>query len=752
MTEEHVPAPPAPVQEYSPPAPEYAPPERVAPAPQMTGAALGALVLQAKLAVGPASDPYEDEADDVAEQVVKTLRVQRLSSGVPTPGSYAPTPQRIARRHLASHAAPAAPPIEVRRIMRSLSRPSTPIAPLARWPVSRIQRMATIGADGGNVDSDTEQAIRQSSGKIMPAKARSTMEGAFGADFSGVRVHTGPAASELSTRIQAKAFTTGNDIFFRDGMPDTSTTGGQSLLAHELTHTIQQTGQTQRSASIMRAWYSIGRKKKSDPIVAEPVVAGPDSPDTQAMLAKMGYKNIIAAGPAAGGATEAEPASEPAAEPAKKPFAGVAGQSVDANMEAAKPAAVVAVAATAGASTAGAMGHVNVAGTGGGGVLGTATAGGVAGGVLGIAGAVDGVVGLHGANARRNEGQVHDDAAMSKQGSLMAKDSGANLAMGAANTGRGVASTVDVAQGTAALVAEGAAPAAAGIAAGALGAVVGTAMVIQGTWRGGKAALKLFRLTHGSGEKMLTADGERWKKVIVGAEKFKVAINSLKVAAGALGIAAGALMMVGSPIGWVIGLAAAIIGGAYAASKLIGRIRNARDKMNAHATAAGLSEIGDPTDVTQMTSSGERKDVSLAGMGYDSSKVITAGPQNEADTGAGFTTESDTDGERPDDSEARIEAIEKADKIATMASKNAQIAAELRDALANGDKEYVFAMVEAITGNPDDDLDGIIKDLADRRLFDAFSLLSAINIDPELALADSGQALIEQKLSKAEAM
>lgn len=66
------------------------------------------------------------------------------------------------------------------------------------------------------------------------------MELAFGADFGAVRVHAGPEASELNQRIQATAFTTGNDIYFRDGMPDTSSSSGQELLAHELTHTIQQ--------------------------------------------------------------------------------------------------------------------------------------------------------------------------------------------------------------------------------------------------------------------------------------------------------------------------------------------------------------------------------------------------------------------------------------------------------------------------------------------------------------------------------
>jgi hypothetical protein len=66
------------------------------------------------------------------------------------------------------------------------------------------------------------------------------MEGAFGADFANVRIHTGSTSKELNNRIQAKAFTTGSDIYFRDGAPDVTRTADQSLLAHELTHVVQQ--------------------------------------------------------------------------------------------------------------------------------------------------------------------------------------------------------------------------------------------------------------------------------------------------------------------------------------------------------------------------------------------------------------------------------------------------------------------------------------------------------------------------------
>ena len=68
------------------------------------------------------------------------------------------------------------------------------------------------------------------------------MEQAFGADFSGVKVHTDGQSDQLNQSIQARAFTTGQDIFFRQGQYDPGSKGGQELLAHELTHVVQQNG------------------------------------------------------------------------------------------------------------------------------------------------------------------------------------------------------------------------------------------------------------------------------------------------------------------------------------------------------------------------------------------------------------------------------------------------------------------------------------------------------------------------------
>lgn len=191
------------------------------------GIAIGGAMAQAKLAVGSVDDPLEREADATASRVVRALRL----------------------------GTPAADETQTDTGTGTGVQRATQPAPLvvddradAAGRISRIQRSAVVGAQGGDLDDDTTRLLNSSrgGGAPLPEPARSKMEGAFGADFSGVRVHAGATSTELNNRIQAKAFTTGNDIFFRDQVPDASTGSGQELLAHELTHTIQQTAPIRR--------------------------------------------------------------------------------------------------------------------------------------------------------------------------------------------------------------------------------------------------------------------------------------------------------------------------------------------------------------------------------------------------------------------------------------------------------------------------------------------------------------------------
>lgn len=105
-----------------------------------------------------------------------------------------------------------------------------------------------IGPEGGQTSRDTDALIQRarSAGQGLPSGLRVSMEDAFGADLSSVRVHTGPAAQEASARLGARAFTHGSDVFFGRGEYRPGTSEGQHVLAHELTHTLQQSGSTRR--------------------------------------------------------------------------------------------------------------------------------------------------------------------------------------------------------------------------------------------------------------------------------------------------------------------------------------------------------------------------------------------------------------------------------------------------------------------------------------------------------------------------
>ena len=124
----------------------------------------------------------------------------------------------------------------------------TPAPPV--HPLRSLQRrlgnayVARALAEGGPLEPDLTGAIEgaRGGGRSLEPAGRSSMERAFGADFSGVRVHDDAAAADLSASVGARAFTVGSDIFFGAGQYDPVGRGGRELLAHELTHVVQQGG------------------------------------------------------------------------------------------------------------------------------------------------------------------------------------------------------------------------------------------------------------------------------------------------------------------------------------------------------------------------------------------------------------------------------------------------------------------------------------------------------------------------------
>ena len=99
----------------------------------------------------------------------------------------------------------------------------------------------TVGPGGGTLTPRSREALTRArgGGRPIPDPVRGPLEQAFGSDFSAVRLHTGEQADALNASIGAEAFTTGRDIFVRSGL-DLAAAPGRHLLAHELTHVVQQ--------------------------------------------------------------------------------------------------------------------------------------------------------------------------------------------------------------------------------------------------------------------------------------------------------------------------------------------------------------------------------------------------------------------------------------------------------------------------------------------------------------------------------
>jgi hypothetical protein len=99
-----------------------------------------------------------------------------------------------------------------------------------------------VDPEGGKVPPQVESAIKRARGHGQPLEStvQQQMSETMGYDFSRVRVHADSEADELNQHLSAKAFTTGLDIFFKRGAYDPGSSSGRELIAHELSHVVQQ--------------------------------------------------------------------------------------------------------------------------------------------------------------------------------------------------------------------------------------------------------------------------------------------------------------------------------------------------------------------------------------------------------------------------------------------------------------------------------------------------------------------------------
>ncbi|MFT4102654.1 MAG: DUF4157 domain-containing protein [Burkholderiaceae bacterium] len=156
-------------------------------------------LLQRKLGIGASDDPLEREADRVADQVIG----------------------------MTARSNPGAAPVSVQRAT------------------------AAGGLASGAVPDSVERALARSGSPLAPT-LRQDMEQRFGHDFSQVRVHVDETSAQSAHQIDANAYTVGRDIVFGRGRFAPDTRAGRHLLAHELTHVVQQSGAPGAGTTIRR--------------------------------------------------------------------------------------------------------------------------------------------------------------------------------------------------------------------------------------------------------------------------------------------------------------------------------------------------------------------------------------------------------------------------------------------------------------------------------------------------------------------
>ncbi len=177
--------------------------------------------VQPKLKIGAVNDPAEVEADRVADQVMR----------MPAPANEG---AQISTK---------ANPSDINRKCTDCGEEEK----IQRKETPDIRMKETGGTGGHTASAEASAAINSlGSGTPLQASERAFFEPRFGQDLSHIRVHTGGTADAASQSINARAFSLGNNIAFASGEYQPSTHSGRTLMAHEITHTLQGDGKVNR--------------------------------------------------------------------------------------------------------------------------------------------------------------------------------------------------------------------------------------------------------------------------------------------------------------------------------------------------------------------------------------------------------------------------------------------------------------------------------------------------------------------------
>ncbi len=198
----------------------------------------GGAAVQTKLKVGQPGDKYEKEADRMADAVVNGSSKPELQK-MDAPEEEEGMVNKMDARE------------EEEGMVNKMDGEKEEEGMISKMEGEEEEEMVQTKSNGTSQTANTElsQQIKTKAGKgqKLPKNTQAEMESSFGMDFSGINIHTDPDAVKMNKALRSQAFTHGRDIYFNHGKYDTQSTAGRHLLAHELTHTLQQSSTLSQS-------------------------------------------------------------------------------------------------------------------------------------------------------------------------------------------------------------------------------------------------------------------------------------------------------------------------------------------------------------------------------------------------------------------------------------------------------------------------------------------------------------------------
>lgn len=192
--------------------------------------------IQTKLQIGQPNDRYEKEADAVADRVMTmpnshnaiSLLREEEGASIQLKCAQCEEEEKLQMQPLEEE--------EEEIQMQSIGEEEEEIQ------MKPVIQLKSNGARHASSELAQKIAGTKGGGKLLPKSVKAEMGNKIGADFSGVRIHNNSHAHQMNTALGAQAFTHGKDIYFNSGKYNPSNSEGKHLLAHELTHVIQQSG------------------------------------------------------------------------------------------------------------------------------------------------------------------------------------------------------------------------------------------------------------------------------------------------------------------------------------------------------------------------------------------------------------------------------------------------------------------------------------------------------------------------------